>query len=66
MLCLLHSCDWYQSGDTGEATYRADIEYFKNKWLNPTASELAKSEIDKSILEVKEELYKVLGVSEDV
>lgn len=66
MLCLLHSCDWYQSGDTSEETYRADIKYFKDKWLKPTASELAKSEIDKSILEVKEELYKALGVSKDV
>ena len=57
--------NWEQKIDDVK-TYKADIEYFKNKWLKPTASELAKSEIDKSILEVKEELYKALGVSKDV
>lgn len=33
LLCILHSCDWYRSGDTDEAQYKKDIQYFKEKWL---------------------------------
>ncbi len=65
MLCLIHSCDWYKSGDICEDTYEKDIKYFKNKWLKPTSQELAKREIDKSLSEAKEEIYKSLGVEDD-
>lgn len=34
VLVLIHSLDWYHSGDTDEETYEEDVEYFKNKWLN--------------------------------
>jgi len=60
LLCVIYSADWYLSGDTGENSYRADVEYFKNKWLKANPSELVKMEIDKSITEVKEELYRSL------
>ena len=33
VFCLLHSYDWYRSGDTCEETYRKDVETFKKKWL---------------------------------
>ena len=36
VFCVLHSYDWYQSGDTCEDTYRADVQRFKDKWLSRT------------------------------
>lgn len=57
VLCLIYSADWCQSGDTGEDSYRADVKYFKKKWLNVDPQEAIKKEIDKSIEEAKEELY---------
>ena len=60
MFCLLHSLDWYQSGDIGEEDYLKDVKYFKNKWLNDAEGIRIKEEIDKSIKELKEELYKEL------
>ena len=64
VFCLLHSYDWYASGDTSEKTYQEDIKYFKDKWLKKPADKLIKDEIDKDIAELKEELYKTLGVFE--
>lgn len=60
VLCLLHSLDWYQSGDTGENTYYADVAYFKNKWLKANPEELTRREIDQSIEEVRKELLDTL------
>lgn len=64
MLCLLHSYDWYVSGDTSEATYKSDVKYFKKKWLKATEDELVKAEIDKSIKELKQELYEIFIAAE--
>lgn len=36
MFCVLHSYDWYASGDTCEEQYRADVKRFKEKWLQRT------------------------------
>ena len=33
LLCVLHSCDWYRSGDTDKGQYKKDVQYFKEKWL---------------------------------
>lgn len=33
LLCVLHSCDWYRSGDTDKEQYKKDVQYFKEKWL---------------------------------
>lgn len=60
MFCLLHSFDWYVSGDTGEDTYAEDVKRFKNKWLYKDADAIKKEEIDKSIEELRERLYKEL------
>lgn len=60
MFCLLHSLDWYQSGDTGEDTYLKDVEYFKGKWLKPTAEELVQHQIEESIADLRKELAKSL------
>lgn len=34
--CLLHSLEWYKSGDTAEDDYLEDVKSFKDKWLNRT------------------------------
>ena len=59
LFCLLHSFDWYRSGDIGEETYNEDVEFFKAKWLKTTPQELMQAEIDKSIDEVKETVEEV-------
>ena len=33
VLCLIYSADWYKEADIGEERYRADIKFFKEKWL---------------------------------
>lgn len=65
MFCLIHSFDWYKSGDTGEEQYRKDLEYFKQKWLKPTPLQRAKAEIEKSVSELREELLKQFGAWEE-
>lgn len=65
VLCLVYSADWCISGDTGEDTYRADIQFFKSKWLKQSPDELIRIEIDKSIAEAKEELYAAFGLKEE-
>ena len=32
-LCLIHSLDWFKSGDNCEETYEEDLKWFKDKWL---------------------------------
>ena len=63
LFCLLHSLDWYISDDTGEETYKEDLAFFKNKWLKPNAEELTRAEIEKSVSELREDLFKTLGIS---
>ena len=60
LFCLLHSFDWYKSGDTGENTYLKDLEFFKSKWLKPTPSQRTKAEIEKCVSELRGELLKTL------
>ena len=61
VFCLLHSYDWYISGDTGEEDYRDDVKYFKEKWLNRLPDERIKQEIEKTVDELKENLRKEFG-----
>lgn len=63
-LCLIYSADWYKSGDIGEDTYREDVQFFKNKWLKTKYDNLIKQEIDKSIKELKTDLYKEFLIKE--
>jgi hypothetical protein len=63
MLCVLHSYDWYASGDTCEETYRKDVARFKKKWLKFSEGELVRREIDAELEETRKELYRSLGVS---
>lgn len=61
MFCLLHSYDWYASGDTGKDDYLADLKYFREKWLNVPAEELVHREIDKALSEAREDLLQIFG-----
>lgn len=60
---LIHSVDWYASGDTGEEDYRKDVRFFKEKWFGKTPEEFAKREIEKTLAEAKEELYQSFGIA---
>ena len=64
LLCVIHSADWYMSGDTSEETYRADVAFFKDKWLMIGTAGMIKREIEKSMEETKEELFKSLQEQE--
>lgn len=57
VFCLLHSYDWYQSGDTGEETYRADVRRFKEKWLKQLPEERIREIIDDELNVVRGRLY---------
>ncbi len=57
VFCILHSLDWYLSGDTGEDDYREDVKYFKNKWFYKNENSQIREEIDKGIEELRDDLY---------
>lgn len=40
MLCLIHSKDYYESGDTSKERYEKDLKYFKNKWMKRSESDV--------------------------
>ena len=62
VFCLLHSLDWYVSCDTCEATYRKDVDYFKKKWFRKSFKGISEREVETSISELREELFKILGI----
>ena len=64
VFCILHSYDWYASGDTSEETYCADVQYFKDKWLKPKSGECAKEIVDDELNRVRSELYQTFGIGE--
>lgn len=64
VMCLIHSYDWYVCDDTGEETYRADVNFFKKKWLNLCDEKRIRELIDEELAETKEELLKALVVNE--
>lgn len=64
LLCLIHSFDWMVSGDTCEETYAEDLKYFKEKWLQVLPADLTKREVDKTVAELKEDLYAEFGIEE--
>ena len=60
---LIHSYDWYASGDTSEGMWLTTKDAFKKKWLKRD-DERVKMVIDNAIDEAREELYKTYGVKE--
>ena len=57
VFCILHSYDWYQSGDTCEETYREDVQRFKDKWLKQIPDERVREIIDDELNVVRGRLY---------
>jgi len=64
VFCLLHSYDWYMSGDICEETYLADAKRFKTKWLGVPLEQLVYGEIEKTLAEAKEDLIKTFFMVE--
>lgn len=62
VFCLLHSFDWYESGDTCEETYRKDVKRFKDKWLKPFSEIRTKEIIDDEISDLRDKLYQVFDI----
>lgn len=60
MFCLVHSYNWCSNDDISEEQYRADVKTFKDKWFKRTPEERIESEIDKSLEEVRAQLYRDL------
>lgn len=65
LLCVLHSFDYYKSGDIGEDGYREDVQYFKDKWLKPGRKATVKRLVDEEVERLREELYQELGVKDE-
>lgn len=65
VFCLIHSYDWYASGDTGEDDYRKDVEYFKKKWFGKTARQRAEKVAKDAINEFSEDIKKIFGVTDE-
>lgn len=63
VFCLMHSYDWFISGDTNESIYCEDVEYFKEKWLDCDNKELSKRIADESLEDCRDEMYKALGIN---
>ena len=61
VFCLLHSYDWYVSGDTSEETYRQDVAFFKNRWLKPSRRNVLRSVVETCCEDLKEELLQMIG-----
>ena len=64
VFCLLHSYDWYASGDTCEETYRKDVDHFKKKWLSSLSQSHTREIINDEISKLREELYRSLNIEE--
>lgn len=62
VFCILHSFDWYKSGDTCEETYRADVKRFKDKWLNRLSKLRIRETIDDEITSLRDELYQAFNI----
>ena len=61
VFCLLHSYDWYRSGDNWEETYRKDVEYFKEKWFKSSRAERMKEYVDSAVSELRQNLLQIIG-----
>lgn len=64
VFCLLHSADWYKSGDTSEETYRKDVEAFKKKWFKNKRSDRLKEYVDIAVNDMHEKLLCMIGEQE--
>lgn len=64
VFCLIHSADWYKSGDNSEETYRNDVEAFKQKWFKNKRSDRLKEYVDAAVEELRDKLMAMIGEEE--
>lgn len=61
---LAYDVEWYDSGDTGEDDYKESVARFKSKWFKQSRTKRLKGYIDKSIDDLRKEMYSLLGNDE--
>ena len=64
VFCLIHSADWYKSGDNSEETYRKDVEAFKKKWFKNKRSDRLKEYVNAAVEELRDNLMVMIGEQE--
>lgn len=57
---LIHSYDWYASGDTCKETYLKDKAEFKEKWFSNRGVRV-RAIVDSALSDVRRELYETFG-----
>lgn len=61
---LIRDFDWYKSGDTCEEKYIEKKSAFKKKWFKSDRKVRLKGYVDDKLKEVKDELYRLMGVED--
>ena len=61
LLNLIHTFDYYKSGDCGKEKYLNEKKAFKNKWFSNRGVRI-RNVIDSAIDDLKEELYETYGI----
>ena len=59
---LLHEFDYYKSGDSDREDYVKAKAAFKEKWFGTDTNKRRKSYIDKSVNQLRQELYETFGI----
>lgn len=65
VFCLLHSYDWYASGDTCEETYREDVKRFKEKWLKSLSKLHMREIVNEETSRLRGELFKAFNIEKE-
>ena len=67
VLQVIHTFDYYKSGDCGEERYLKAKDAFKKTWFGRGArKKIQKQIIDQKIEDLKQELYKTYDIREDI
>ena len=64
LLYIVHQCDFYLSGDTGEDTYKEERDWFKAKWMKGDRAQRLKGYVDALIGDVRQECYDMIDEKE--
>ena len=63
---VLRAVEWWQSGDTGEDSYRKKVASFKNKWLRDgECLPRLKRIIEEQFEECRRDCLKMVGISDE-
>lgn len=60
MLYLIHSCDFYKSGDTGPDQYREDLNWFRKKWFKTSRDERLREYVDVILGDARDKCYRLI------